>query len=408
MADLRIEPVGAQIQPVQPMSLAQMVDMARGAQAYQQAQQMNPLAIQKAQADVQTAQIGAESNRMKLAQDQISNISRRLTSLINDPLVIAAEQNPEGVDKAKLMDIVQKYAQEQGKSLGIPEDRIRQIGAPYLENAEKDPGSFRNFLKQKLLTELDHSSKITTLGGVGVSTQPQQAAPRPATPGEPPAAGAPTLRLPYPVRSAATPFIPEPSETKDFASGQEYRNSIVNRQGNLATDRRNVQEALKQVESIESSLLRKEGGIVQDIERKIRVAVNSDEYKLLAKDLANLQLTNMRTLGNVGDTVAGINLTKVANGDETIPPKVLNNIIRRTQADMTNIDMQANGVQKFSQKYGDNNVKAFQQAWNNNAKDTRIFEAINLMNEIKDPKKLETSFEKLFPSKEEQIGRAHV
>ena len=168
MADLRIEPVGAQIQPVQPMSLAQMVDMAKGAQAYQQAQQMNPLAIQKAQADVQTSQIGAESNRMKLAQDQISNISRRLTSLINDPLVIAAEQNPEGVDKAKLMDIVQKYAQEQGKSLGIPEDRIRQIGAPYLENAEKDPGSFRNFLKQKLLTELDHSSKITTLGGVGV------------------------------------------------------------------------------------------------------------------------------------------------------------------------------------------------------------------------------------------------
>jgi len=51
MADISpITPVAAGIQPVKQMSLAEMVNLAGGMQAYQQAQQLNPLQVQRAQA----------------------------------------------------------------------------------------------------------------------------------------------------------------------------------------------------------------------------------------------------------------------------------------------------------------------------------------------------------------------
>lgn len=49
MADFNIQPVATQIRPVQGMSLADMVNLARGVQAYQQAQQVNPIELQMAQ-----------------------------------------------------------------------------------------------------------------------------------------------------------------------------------------------------------------------------------------------------------------------------------------------------------------------------------------------------------------------
>lgn len=49
MADFNIQPLGTQIRPVQQMSLGEMVNLARGAQAYQQATQLNPIELQTAQ-----------------------------------------------------------------------------------------------------------------------------------------------------------------------------------------------------------------------------------------------------------------------------------------------------------------------------------------------------------------------
>jgi hypothetical protein len=49
------EPVALGIKPPQGMSLGDMLNIARGAQEYQQAQQLNPLALQKAQAETEVA-----------------------------------------------------------------------------------------------------------------------------------------------------------------------------------------------------------------------------------------------------------------------------------------------------------------------------------------------------------------
>jgi hypothetical protein len=57
MADFNIQPIGAQIKPVQGMSLGEMVNLARGAQAYQQSLQTNPLELQRLQQETRTGQI---------------------------------------------------------------------------------------------------------------------------------------------------------------------------------------------------------------------------------------------------------------------------------------------------------------------------------------------------------------
>lgn len=50
-------PLGAMVKPPQAMSMGDMVNLARGVQAYQQAEQINPLAVQEAQQKTRTGQI---------------------------------------------------------------------------------------------------------------------------------------------------------------------------------------------------------------------------------------------------------------------------------------------------------------------------------------------------------------
>jgi hypothetical protein len=270
---------------------------------------------------------------------------------------------------------------------------------------------------QTLLTPAQQQSQfapsISTQDGRTVVTTPSVGAKQPTAevgtagglqqggPKELPTAGsevAPGMRIPYAVRSAAQPYIPEPLESKDADSGAAYRDSLVNRQTALSTNRRNVEETIGQAQKIYNELYFPEGGVRGDIERKIKTAIASDQYKQLAKDLAQLQLSNLQAMGQGGGTVAGIDLTKVASGDISVPPDVLIKIARRTQSDITNLDMQAQGAQQFKQRFGDNNMKAYQQAWNANAK-SEIFEAMNLSKEIDNPEQLKKELDKLFPSK---------
>jgi hypothetical protein len=222
-----------------------MLGIARGAQAYQQAQQVNPLALQQqqqatrtgeialtveeqkdkerrnmqtvmsdpnlyttngkydpakaakitsevapltglaylkdmassfgAQEGFKTAETGTQSAQMKFAGDQVIAIANRFTGLINNPLIIAAEQNPNEIDKDKLTARVKKYADDQAVALGIPKEKADQLIAPYLEQAVTNPVGLRQFLKDKLLSTLDQGSRLTALqpSGVPVATGAQ-------------------------------------------------------------------------------------------------------------------------------------------------------------------------------------------------------------------------------------------
>ena len=190
MADLSLTPVATQIKPIQGMSLGDMVNIARGAQQYQQAAQTNPLELQSLQAETnvatgteaprikssqqaaETATVGTESAKLDFATKQVNAVAGRLTSLINNPLIITAEQNPQAVDATQLTNVVRKYGEEQAVAMGIPKDKADQLLQPYLEQATKNPANIRQFLKDKLLSTLDQGSRLTAMqpSGQGINT----------------------------------------------------------------------------------------------------------------------------------------------------------------------------------------------------------------------------------------------
>ena len=432
-------PVAALSKPPTQMSLADMVNLASGVQSYQQAQQVNPLLLRQqlattdvaeqtaapkistAKSEAATSLTNSQSAAMRFAQDQAKEIGSGYVGAVNDPMILEATKNPNGIDKSKLVNFVQNWAKTQAKAGGVPEDRAIELAAPYIDIANNNPGALRDYMIQRHIkglndaaqvssyqptTQVDASGRTITqtpnLGraptvDVGQAGGFQANAPANIPAGAEVATG---MRVPYPIRRADTPYRPEPTEIADQNSGVEYRNRIVNAQGTLSENRRNVEEVIKQANLINENLfaIEKGGGLPGMIGQKTRMLINSAEYEVLAKDLARLALSNANALGGASNTVSGLDMQSVANGTIKMPPEKLIEIAQRVQADQTNLDLQARGAQQFAQRFGDNNMKAYQQAWNANA-DSKIFEAMNIIKSEQDPAKLKKELDRLFPSK---------
>lgn len=475
MADLSITPVATQIKPVQGASLGDMINLARGAQQYQQAAQINPLELQQKQQATRTGEIAlgvaeqAEIERRNMQRffsdpnnfqtdnridlDKINKVVPTIAPLTGSDYITkfttlgnaqtTAEKtalelnqadreliaNPisvlgyAGIKDPTAYAKVIKQTMDQNKN----NTRLISLGNSYLTQLEfADPNQLPDIAiraSQNLLSPAQAKTAFaptiqTTEGGKTVTTQPAigAAAPRatigvagglqaPAQPsgavGGPVSAGteiAPGMRVPYPVRRADQPYTPEPTEVVDQTAGQTYRTRLINAQGDLPTGRRNVEEVIKQANLLNENLyeFEKGGGLAGQVGRKIRMAINSAEYDVLAKDLARLSLSNAAATGGAGNTVSGLDMQAVANGTIKMPPEKLVEIARRVQADQTNLDLQARGAQQFSQRFGDNNMKAYQQAWNANA-DTKVFEAMNIIRFVSDPAKQKAELNRLFP-----------
>jgi hypothetical protein len=79
MADLSLTPVATQIKPVQGASIGDMINMARGAQQYQQAAQINPLELQQKEQATRTGEIA-------LSVEEQKNLERQnMQTFFSDP-----------------------------------------------------------------------------------------------------------------------------------------------------------------------------------------------------------------------------------------------------------------------------------------------------------------------------------
>ena len=448
----------------QTTSLGEMVNLAGGIQNFQQAQQMNPLALEKAQIENQVLR-QKNDERLKLQEftsnpdnwqtngridmDKLNSVIPKIAPLTGSDVISSfsgLHKSQTDATKAKNA-MTQDMRQIVGGRLGIlgrmgiddpktimgeldrlkaenPDSReVHDLIEAYkfpLSKATRGPNVVKDLIaqEQSLLSPAQKETALTpsistTAQGQTILTQPSVAGSTPTatigvagglqnTPGQP--GGVPVqkpvignLPMPYPVRSASQPYAPEPTEAADQAAGQAFRTRLVEAQGGLPQSRRNVEEVIKQATGIGENLKFPSGGVMGRLEQKVLMALKSDEYDMLAKDLANMALSNTKAMGGVGNTVAGLDMQAVANGTVKVPTNVLINIARRVQADQTNIDMQANGAQKFAQQYGDNNMKAYQQLWNANA-DTKVFEAMNIYRDITDPTKRKFEIEKLLGS----------
>jgi hypothetical protein len=154
------EPVALGIKPPQGMSLGDMLNIARGAQAYQQEQQMNPLALQKAQAEANVA-TGTEKPRISQATSEAETsrinalkasyglddaehtaFSKILGGFAYDPRLKPEniKKNPKGV-----LDVIHDMKAE-GRASGIRGNRLDTVTAPAMAKAMQDPSSVPQYL----------------------------------------------------------------------------------------------------------------------------------------------------------------------------------------------------------------------------------------------------------------------
>ena len=211
------------------------------------------------------------------------------------------------------------------------------------------------------------------------------------------------FKLSYPVRKAGEAVQRLPAEVADEAAGNLYRNSLIKNQGNLVTNRRNLEEVISEADKVEKNLSLlgfkvDNAGFLGAGARKLNEFFGTETgitLKQLNKDLANVAISNITAAGGSMDTVAGQQLTKMANGDETYPPVILKDIARRAMSDMTNLDMQARGAQEFARKFGANNLNDYRQQWSKNA-DSRLFELINIENSSMSADQRQAARSKLF------------
>jgi len=443
MADFGIKPeIALGVKGPTVMSLGDMLNIARGAQSYQREKELYPELIKKTQQEVRSAELG-------IAEKELTGMASRLTSAINNPMVIQAEQDPNSVDQQKLIQYITTAGRDHAKAMKIDPKRADELLAPIIRVATDNPGMLRGALKEELLSRLDNASRVSTMGGagaIGVSTIPQnqpafRGMARPeARPGvtpeamtapigaavspvpqpeaqvapiaQQPAAQAPMAQaapmtaqagradagfaLPYEPPRPGIPRATTPSETTDLATGQKYRTDLLTGQATVPKAVRNVDAVLSSIKELEKDR-RFTTGPLASREQYIKEFFGDERFKQLSKDIANVELAVLQASGQSMSTDAGKSLVAKANGDETYPASVLLSVANRLAGDLTRIDMEAKGAQKFAQQFGDSNLPAYRQAWAANA-DQKIFEAMFLQKNERDPKRRSEALDKLLPT----------
>lgn len=149
MADLSFTPVAGQIKPVQGASLADMVNIARGAQQYQQAAQINPLALQQQQQATRTGEIalGVEEQKNKEREN--------LQTFFSDPNNFQTEGR---IDIDKINAVVPKIAPLTGS------DAISKFST--LSKAQTEAISAKQNLTQDQRNMI--GSRFAILGRLGI------------------------------------------------------------------------------------------------------------------------------------------------------------------------------------------------------------------------------------------------
>lgn len=154
------EPVALQVKPPQVMTLGDMLNIARGAQAYQQSEQANPLTLQKAQMEIEQAQqmnpLAVSRSQVELEKARIdalkagyglddtehSSFAKILGGFAYDPRL-----KPENIKKnpSAVMDVIHEMKAE-GKASGIRDKRLDTVIAPAMAKAMQDPSSVPQYL----------------------------------------------------------------------------------------------------------------------------------------------------------------------------------------------------------------------------------------------------------------------
>ena len=426
--------------PMPTMTLPDMLNLARVAQAYEREREILPELVEQARIGTGTARIGQEQAGFTLSKDQNNALMGIVGGYRNDPRI--ASGNPDAalsaIDEIKV----------QAVAAGISRSRVEQIGVTATNIAINNPKAlaqyFDNVIQSQAGAEIQQglqTPELTTSGGApalfrratGTLEEPTlikppqaapqaapqdapQAAPRgvtpedmtaPISPQSAPAAtqmaapSDPGFALRYPVRPAGDirPFArgEEPAQ----AAGEATRALLLKAQADVPRANRSVGEIIRIADELEKDIGFTTGKPA-DLERAIRVNFGGEaRYQELSKDIAQVQMALNQATGIKTDQQAA--QVAEGTGNATYDPQVLIKIARRLRGELVEIDARATGAQKFVQKYGDSNLPEFLQQWSSNS-DLRIFESMAILRDIRDPKAQKEALDKILPKTEDELA----
>jgi hypothetical protein len=380
------------VQAPQSMSIQDIVNLGRSSTALQKEKALLQPAIQQGQAQAETATYQADTAKLDNSLKHIGTIIQDQQTLLTKPDLTAN-------------DIIEK-AKSSAKQFNTPQEALDQAIAGIPKNGS--PSELRAYLATNLAKTLGAQSQLEKMypGGVLPSQLPAggyQASPATTESGYAPTGTQTTpkgvtadqmsqapksdfskpIALSYPVRQAGQAFTALPQEEDERKIGTATKSALIARQADIPQSRRSIDEVIKKAGELEKEEWAQGAGFMGAAGRNLSTFLGTEQgirYKEMSKDLANAQIANIQASGGSLATDAGKQLAAMANGDVTYPPKVLIEIARRTQADMLSLDSKATAVKKFADKFGDQNISAFNQMWSKNA-DPKIFQLKNIFDD---------------------------
>lgn len=377
------------VQAPKAMSLQEMVDLGRTSTALQREKALLPSAIQQGQAQAQTATMQANTATL-------DNALKHTTAAIQTQQQLLTKPNLTSDD-------VVTATREHAKRFGTPDSAVNQALANLPVNGT--PTQLREWLATNLAKTLSAQTQLEKMypGGILPSQLPQEGyqVNRPTTPSAeaPVAPTAPKtgvqaqdmsqpvksdfskpVPLSYPVRQAGQPYTALPQEEDERKVGTASKLALFERQSQYPQSERTIDRVIKKARELEKTEWNQGAGFMGQAGRNISVFLGTEQgvlYKQLAKDLAETAIANIKAMGGSMDTVAGQQLQRVVNGDETLAPRALIEIAEKTRADLVALDSKATAIKKFTDKFGDQNISSFNQMWKNNA-DPDIFQLKNI------------------------------
>jgi len=177
----------------------------------------------------------------------------------------------------------------------------------------------------------------------------------------------------------------EQGEKEAQTAGGEYVRSVIANRNTVNPIRGNVEKIVATTDQLLQDTISKAGkGLT--IEQYFNKLLDDSQYKLLSKQLANLQIALIGNNPQALSSDAGKQMTAAALGNEVYPPDVLQKIAVQTYGDIEARDKLGQAADKYVRKFGESNMGSFTQMWSNNS-DAKVFEIMALDKLIKDPKK---------------------
>jgi hypothetical protein len=460
MADFGIKPeIALGYQGVKQQPLSDLISTAKGAMEFRRLSELYPEVIRQTKAQATSAEKEAEAKTLTNSLARAGAIARQMGGLLENDLIVQAAKNPESVNKDQLVSTLTQNGMEMSKIAGIDwETQGKMLLQPYITRAMNDPGSVRGYIKQRLIDGLGEQARLVStfgepkeVGGQVVQQVPYSDQPlRPIVPpgalppsatagaipgvpqmppaGQPPVGqpgaqvggpipadqtavapvaprgvtsadmtkpiGGPGFQLTYPVRPGLSSIGASAQEQKSAADGEKYKMSLAQGRQTVPAGIRNVDEVLRGAAELEKEI-NFETGKPADIERAVRQFFGDARYKELSKNIANTQIALAQASGASTDSMR--ELISRATGDETYPPQVLLKIASRLRGELKGLDMEAQGAQAFSGKFGNANLPAYRDIWARNA-DTRAFEAMSIMDSRMSKEQREKALDKILPN----------